>query len=383
MGKTSISYLKLLAVALLLTCSTIAAYADKTVADLDGKDRERYEMFRHLFLNGTPEEFYRFADEYAKELHEKGYMMLYYKLLNNKGFFALRHHQIYRAIQFAQALDQEVRADKASDYYYLATGLYGDIYSSSHDKSRGETYFMQALDEVGDRDVKFTMRVYLNLAEMFCLKDPQKALKWADQSIATAKKVENIDYLSMSLAMKAYIYFIIGDAHQFFAAYDQYTSLRSQNLTEFNHRYDNILEVANMAFNMDYEGAVAKARDGNLAVDSSLAVIHIYVLKGDLTQGFEAMKRHYNEMDSLYSMLQDANFNQLASETSLIRSREEAAANRSLVKQLINWLIGITVVYLFVYIMGRRRLMRKIWAKNKDLKAALNRAEDLYPEHEP
>ena len=376
MGKTSISYFKLLAVALLLMCGTAVAYAEKTVADLDGKDWERYEMFRHLFLNGTPEEFYSYANEYAAELHKKGYMMLYYKLLSNKGFFALRHNQIYRAIQFAEALDHEVREDKASDYYYLATGLYGDIYSSSHDKTRGETYFKQALEEVGDRDVKFTMRVYLNLAEMFCLKDPQKSLKWVDQSIATAQKVKNIDYLSMSLAMKAYIHFITGDAQQFFSAYEQYTDLRNQDLAEFNHRYDNILEVARLAYNMDYEEAMDKVHDGNLAVDSSLAVIRIYALKGDLTQGLEAMKRRYIEMDSIYSVIQDANFNQLAAETSLMRSREEAAANKSLAKQLTNWLIGLTAVYLFVYIMGRRRLMRKIWAKNKDLRAALRRAEE-------
>ena len=376
MGKTSILYFKLLAVALLLMCGTAVAYAEKTVADLDGKDRERYEMFRHLFLNGSPEEFYTYANEYAAELHKKGYMMLYYKLLSNKGFFALRHNQIYRAIQFAEALDHEVREDKASDYYYLATGLYGDIYSSSHDKTRGETYFKQALEEVGDRDVKFTMRVYLNLAEMFCLKDPQKSLKWVDQSIATAQKVKNIDYLSMSLAMKAYIHFITGDAQQFFSAYEQYTDLRNQDLAEFNHRYDNILEVARLAYNMDYEEAMDKVHDGNLAVDSSLAVIRIYALKGDLTQGLEAMKRLYIEMDSIYSVIQDANFNQLAAETSLMRSREEAAANKSLAKQLTNWLIGLTVVYLFVYIMGRRRLMRKIWAKNKDLRAALRRAEE-------
>ena len=376
MGKTSILYFKLLAVVLLLVCGTAVAYAEKTVANLDGKDWERYEMFRHLFLNGTPEEFYSYANEYAAELHKKGYMMLYYKLLSNKGFFALRHNQIYRAIQFAEALDHEVREDKASDYYYLATGLYGDIYSSSHDKTRGETYFKQALEEVGDRDVKFTMRVYLNLAEMFCLKDPQKSLKWVDQSIATAQKVKNIDYLSMSLAMKAYIHFITGDAQQFFSAYEQYTDLRNQDLAEFNHRYDNILEVARLAYNMDYEEAMDKVHDGNLAVDSSLAVIRIYALKGDLTQGLEAMKRLYIEMDSIYSVIQDANFNQLAAETSLMRSREEAAANKSLAKQLTNWLIGLTVVYLFVYIMGRRRLMRKIWAKNKDLRAALSRAAE-------
>jgi signal transduction histidine kinase len=176
--------------------------------------------------------------------------------------------------------------------------------------------------------------------------------------------------------MKAYIHFITGDAQQFFSAYEQYTDLRNQDLAEFNHRYDNILEVARLAYNMDYEEAMDKVHDGNLAVDSSLAVIRIYALKGDLTQGLEAMKRLYIEMDSIYSVIQDANFNQLAAETSLMRSREEAAANKSLAKQLTNWLIGLTAVYLFVYIMGRRRLMRKIWAKNKDLRAALSRAAE-------
>ena len=250
MGKTSISYFKLLAVALLLMCGTAVAYAEKTVADLDGKDWERYEMFRHLFLNGTPEEFYSYANEYAAELHKKGYMMLYYKLLSNKGFFALRHNQIYRAIQFAEALDHEVREDKASDYYYLATGLYGDIYSSSHDKTRGETYFKQALEEVGDRDVKFTMRVYLNLAEMFCLKDPQKSLKWVDQSIATAQKVKNIDYLSMSLAMKAYIHFITGDAQQF--------------VVDENHV---VAVPMDAAAHMQQQAALLAADGGNLVAD--------------------------------------------------------------------------------------------------------------------
>ena len=376
MLKTSLSHLRLLPLALLLTALTTAAHAEKTVADLDGEDKERYETFRRLFLNAAPEEFYAFAGEYARELRRKGYMMLYYKLLSNKGFYALRHHQVYRAIRYAQALDQEVRSDKAAGYYYLATGLYGDIYSSSHDRARAEAYFRQALDEVGDRDQKFTMRVYLSLAEMFSLKDAPKALDWAAKAIATARKAGNTDYLSMALAIQAYVFFIKGDAQQFFSAYEQYDDLRSQAPPEFNHRYDNILEAARAAFNMQYDEALAKVAEGNLAVDSSLAVISIYVLKGDLAQGFEAMKRRSVEMDSLYSLLYQAGFNQLAAETTLMRSREEAAASRSLARQLTNWLIALTVVYLFVYIMGRRRLVRKIWAKNKDLRAALSRAEE-------
>ena len=90
MDKRPVLYIKLLLAAVILTFGTVAAYADKTVADLTGKDREMYDMFRHLFVNGSPDDFYSYAEEYSKDLHEKGYMMLYYKLLSNKGFYALR-----------------------------------------------------------------------------------------------------------------------------------------------------------------------------------------------------------------------------------------------------------------------------------------------------
>ena len=123
MGKALVPHLKLLLVAVLLAVGSMNVYADKTVDELEGKDRDMYDMFRHLFLNGKPDQFYSFAEEYAKDLHQKGYMMLYYKLLGNKGFYALRHNQVYRAIQFAEALDREIRENGASDYNYLATGL--------------------------------------------------------------------------------------------------------------------------------------------------------------------------------------------------------------------------------------------------------------------
>ncbi len=363
-------------VVLLTIASTGVAFADKTVEDLTGEDREMYDKFRHLFKSDLQDDFYRFAEEYERDLHKKGYMMLYYKLLGNKGFYALRHNEVYRAIEFAQRLDNEVRTDGAKEYFYLATGLYGDIYSSAHDNLRAETYFLQALDEVDDRDVKFTMRTYMSLAELLSLKDSQRALQWVDKAIAKAQEEKNVDYLSLSMAMKGYLFFLIGDAPQFYHIYDQYLGLRSMDEPEFNYRYDNLIEVAKRAFDSDYEGALSKIEEGNLQVDSSLVVIRVIAMQGDVTRGFEAMKRRYIEMDSVYSIIQDANFNQLAAETSLMRSREEAAANRKLSKQLVNWLIVMAAVFFFVYIMGRRRLVRKIWARSKELKLALARAEE-------
>ena len=136
------------------------------------------------------------------------------------------------------------------------------------------------------------------------------------------------------------------------------------------------MEVAKHAFDKKYQEALDKVHEGQLLVDSSLCVICIYTMEGDVNEGFRAMKNRYAELDSVYSMVQAANFNQLANETSLMRSHEEAEANKRMVKQLVNWLIGMTIVFLIIYIMGRRRLMKKIWARSKALKTALGRAEE-------
>ena len=57
-------------------------------------------------------------------------------------------------------------------------------------------------------------------------------------------------------------------------------------------------------------------------------------------------------------------------------TRDEALINKRLAKKLTYWLIGLTAAYIFVYVMGRRRLVRKIWARNRLLKDALSKAEE-------
>ena len=366
----------LLSLALLLM-STVFCRADVTVDQLTGKDKEMFDRFRHLFQYGEPEEFYRFANEYEKVLHDKGYMMLYYKLLNNEGFYALRHHMVFRAMQMGERLNNELHRDGASSYYYLAMGLMGDIYHSVHNRNKAEQFFLQALDEVDDADPKFTMRTYQSLAELLGMKEPDKALQWMEKSVALAKKTDNVEYLSLSLAMTAYIYFLEGNAPSFQNYYDQYQDLRSQDRPGFSHRYDNILEIAKLSFEGRYSEALDQLKNGGtLYVDSSLVAIHIYTMSNDVDKVIAAAKRRHLEMDSIYSLAQDANFNQLATERALMMTREEALVNKKLAKRLTYWLIGLTVAYIFVYVMGRRRLVRKIWARNQQLKEALSKAEE-------
>ena len=370
-------YLTLILLVVLLMVPTGAFSADVGPEDLVGEDRVEFDRFRHLFQYGTPDEFFPFARDYEKNLMDKGFTMLYYKLLNNEGFFALRHNMIFRAMKIAERLDGELRHNGANRFYYLATGLLGDVYYASHDRVKAERYFTQALKEVGNSDPKFTMRTYNSLAEMFILKDSRKSLEWLQKALHIAIDTDNTEYYSLSLAMTGYVHFMSDNRMDFNRTFDEYQQLRSQKKPGFSNRYDKILDVAKLAF----DGHIQEARNlladkRTVYVDSSLVAIRLYDMDRDIEGGFKAMIRHRLELDSIYSLMQSANFDQMAAESAISKSREEADMNRSLADKLTFGLIVLVVVFLVVYIMGRRRLWLKIRDRNRDLKVALAKAEE-------
>ena len=365
----------ILTIVLWMMCVNVA-FADKAVSDLTGEDRERFDKFRRLFTTGSTTEFYSYAKDYEAYLKEQGDMNLYYKLRNNEGFFALRHNQVLQAMEIAQDLEKEVRENKATDYYYLPMGLMGDVYYVSHDMRKAEKFFLQALHDVGDRDPKFTMRMYMSLGEMQALKAPAKALEWMDKALLLAEQQDNMEYRSMSVALKGYIHFLSGDAEKFFVCYDQYQNLKGMGDPDFSKRYANVMNVAKSAFDRDFKAAMDGVKRGNLYVDSSLVAIRVLALQGNVADGFRAMRDRYVELDSIYSLSQEAGYDHIATERTIQQLRNERDESQAKARRLTYWLIGLIVGFAFVYIMGRRRLMLKIWERNKDLKEAMVKAQE-------
>ena len=363
--------ISLLALLLLLTPSAVSAYTEA-----EEKMLGMFRQFRELYENGSEEDFYRVAHEFEDYLLANNRPVDYYKIKCNEGFYDVTHRHIYRAMKTARELDEVMRRNSESDYYYLATGLFGDVYRASFDSPKAKKYYLQALQEVGDRDPKFTMTTYLNLADLLNLKDPANALDYADKSIDLAKKIDNMEFLSLSIATKAFVTFLYkNEAMDFNLLYERYDYLRKKNHPDFNHRYDGIMDAAKAAYDQRYNDALDIIKSHKLIVDSALCVVRIYTLAGDMNNSYEAMRRMYNSLDSIFSVTQNANFDELSAERQLVLSQEEAEANRKLVIQLTNWIVGIVVVFLIVYIMGRRRLMRKIWTQNKALKELLENQE--------
>lgn len=363
--------ISLLALLLLLTPSAVSAYTEA-----EEKMLGMFRRFRELYENGSEEDFYRVAHEFEDYLLANNRPVDYFKIKCNEGFYDVTHRHIFRAMKTARELDEAMRRNSESDYYYLATGLFGDVYRASFDSPKAKKYYLQALQEVGDRDPNFTMTTYLNLADLLNLKDPANALDYADKSIDLAKKIDNMEFLSLSIATKAFVTFLYkNEAMDFNLLYERYDYLRNKNHPDFNHRYDGIMDAAKAAYDQRYNDALDIIKSHKLKVDSALCVVRIYTLVGDMNNSYEAMRRMYNSIDSIFSVTQNANFDELSAERQLILSQEEAEANRKLVIQLTNWIVGIVVVFLIVYIIGRRRLMRKIWTQNKAHKELLENQE--------
>ena len=109
----------------------------------------------------------------------------------------------------------------------------------------------------------------------------------------------------------------------------------------------------------DYEGALAKLREGNVNVDSSLVDIRILTLERGEQKGFEALKRRFLEIDSIRSIIQNANFDQMAYEQKLMQSREEDKAKKKVMMILISGLLLLMVLFAGAYWWTRRWLIRK------------------------
>jgi len=88
--------------------------------------------------------------------------------------------------------------------------------------------------------------------------------------------------------------------------------------------------------------------------------VRVYALAGDMKNCFGAMRRMYVDLDSVFSITQSANFDELSVERQLVLSQEEVALNRKLVQRMSIWLVVGFVLFILIYIMGRYRLMQKI-----------------------
>lgn len=318
---------------------SIGAFAE---TPLEKENKDLYREFVRLQNYGPADQFYLQAEKYEKFLKDHQMMEEYFKIKTNEGFFDLSQRDILRGLKTSEQLERELHEARATHLYYLSTGLKGDLYKATR-SPLCDSIYQQALREVGDRDPKFTMLVHMSLAQVNYMTNRSASIKWVNLAQQEAERLNNYEHRSMSLGLKCYLYFMMANKDAFLEnaknyemLREEFDSLEAQGKTlgrqRFSHRYDKIIEVAKTAFGGAFDDAIKMAEDENLNVDQQMVVYCIHSMEGQYEKE---------------------------------RSTEK-----------LKWGFAfMTALYIFVYIMGRRRLLRKIWKRNDELKVALEKAD--------
>ena len=306
---------------------------------LDKQNKDMFRTFVELMNNGQEEEFYHHAAQYEAFLKQNKLYEQYFKIKTNVGFHLVSHQHPLRGMRTALELDSDIRAYGDTTLLYLVTGLRGDIYKSTHHFNKADSAYKMALTQVGQKDEKFVMLVNMSLAEVNLTMNPEEALRWADKAQAKAAELNNIEYQSMSLGAKGYIFFMLAEKDSFLETYRHYSQLKAQfdsletkTKQRFNKRYANVMKVATLAFDNKFEEAIDMANNQYLSVDRQMVIFRIFGMEG-------------------------------------VAEKEKAY------QRLVWGFTAMTLLYIFIYIMGRRRLMHIIWKRQAELKVAFEKAE--------
>lgn len=327
----------------LLTIVLLVLALPLSAKDVDKEHQDYFRQFVILQNKDDENAFYELAKRYEQFLIENQLTTAYFKIKANIGFYDLSHKHPFKAMVTQRELQEAILATNDSTMIYLATGLKADVYKAMHEPEKADSTYKVALKEVGNKDKNFTMLTYMNLAEANCVIALHDAKEWAAKAKKEAEEQNNYEYRSMALGMMGYLYFMTADKTNFNDTYTQYKTLKEEyagldehfkriNRQRFSTIYENVMEVARRAFDNEAEEAIELANKEALNVDRQQVIFRIYAMQGLLE------KEHY--------------------------------AHR-----LKQTLIILTCIYIIVYMMGRRRLLRKIQQRNRELKIALDKAD--------
>ncbi len=308
---------------------------------IDKEHKDLFRIFMQLSDDGKPDVFSVHAAKYEQYLLDHQLVTEYYKIRTNEGFYYVNHNLLIPAIEVAKQMEEMMKENHDTAHHYLVTGLWGDIQKAMR-TPLADSIYQQALIEVGDRDPKFTMLTHISLAQVNHLSDPKKSVEWANRALSEAERLNNLEFRSRSLGIKAYVLFMTGEKDEFEATALQYQQVKDEynelvaNKTVgyqiLDTHYDNVIDVAKKAFSGDFKEAHKLAQTNHLNVERQLVIFRLHGMEGSY-------------------------------------------AKDQSIKKLTWWLTILTCLYIFVYFMGRRRLMKKIWKRSDELRVALEKAD--------
>ena len=343
----------------------------------DEEYRGLYSKFMQLYnKSGHEKEFYQVADKMCAYFREHDMVDEYYKTQLNICLYDTQNDHPMKAMDRTNAMLEEMKEEGYDGYSHVYLSL-GTIYESRGNYRIARYYYEKSIHNLPSDDMVGRMSLYSRMAYLLMFHNPVDAKIWNDKYQEESKSYP--PYRQIYLFINCMIDFTVNNKHDFEQAYKYYREYMSEH-PDLDHFGDDMVEIAQLAFNEKYEVALNKLNNSKHASFSDLnrydIKIIIYKMMGQMEQAFNTSQQRMECIDSLFSDMLYNNLNKANSSTDMALTKSLAAQKqRNMLFAILIMSIIIIVMLVFV-VMYFRRSKQHLHEKNKQLTSALAMAEE-------
>ena len=353
---------------------TLAALAQE---QKDSTFQKLYQRYTQLHDTNHKDAFHEVSREFQEYYRKKGNLEAYYKLRQNDILYDANHGEAYRAINEANQMLEDMKADGAPHTELVYHAL-GSIFESRGNYGMAVYYYNEALKDIPPTDTALLASTYAMLANINLAPYPDRAWGWIERLDSTITPESPL--YKKYLIYRGEVHFFKKDREKFLESVRRLKEYRKQYGSPIS-RGDTIFRVMEEAFSGKFDDALQsldEIRDYNEIRRCNIR-IRIYEMMGCHEWALDESNRRRNIRDSLNNDMIFNNLNEVSAAAGIIKLNEQAAKSA---KKLQFWmtiaiiLMAIALGLLVSRALIRRRFQKKILKQNEQLEIALDEAKE-------
>ena len=357
----------------LLSFSTVRADEKSDTVFLN-----QYKKYTELYNSmGNDKEFYEYSKIMLDHYRQADNLENYYRIRLNEALYDADHEQPYRAIQKANQMLIDMKADKFEHYdlVYLALGT---VFEQRANYRMAEYYFKEAAKNTDPNDEQSLIIVYSQLAYLYMFYNPEEAKMW-NQRYAKSS-LQYPQYQQVYLFIESVISFAMGNKQTFKYNYNRYLEHHEAHKEQLDEYGSTMLEIIDKAVDGHYRDALQMLDNTQEEDMNDINLydlrIRIFEMMGNYKEALKASKKLALMVDSLNTGKLFNNLNEINAQAGIAKIQSQASEEKSHMLVITTILLLTIIALLCLWIYVHKRMRERLIEKNRQLETALNMAEE-------
>lgn len=332
---------------ILLIILVFAGFCTASAQESDAEEA-RLDHIVFIYYEGTNEyEFYKAIGNYRKYVKGKHDSHKYYQSWYKEIAYDIYHNHYHKALSKMEQFKEELKKDKAEDYYYLLDYLMGIFYGARENVDLSRQHLLKAASAVnpeqGNSDLIAIYQTLANISIFDIVEKDLEGYNWADKALAISKQPgEQVS----SLSLKAMVAFGHHDRRTFDYCWNQIESIKQKYPDEDLSMYQRYVRLARYAFDGDYDKAVWMSDSIQDEVGKLYFLAYIYKMKGDLQAENEALVSLLKAKDHRSNDISTLTINDIDQDIELELERLHKQKTEQYTRIILVGIVALTLLFL-------------------------------------